>query len=423
MKEGWFDDWSWKDVGHLGLDAVAVVSSVFPGIGSTVSIVADVGNAAWYFSEGKTVTASLYLIMAIPGVGDVFAIPIQAALKLGGKGLMKVPGMKKAIESLIKNSKFIKKYLEKFAGHSMTKPIAKSADEILEKVIALEEKEGTEAAAKFLEESLAKENSKATGGLGEKVSEFAAEKAMKMSKSGMKRVIPKVGGAIFDPSKDGDKDDDVSPTPKDKGGKSGGGGKSCSDKLLKYGCRGENVKDLQQKLLDKKYSLPRKGADGWFGPETRAAVKSFQKDNGLSADGIVGPKTLAKLETSKPSNSTSVVEPKEDTVSPTPKSKPESTSNSEKTLSTKDAAAPKSDEKAAKEDKGFYWMANKYQNASPQDKPRVKQELLKAGWKDKPEIKESKIPSSRPLNSITKRTEQLESLIFERLVKDANRLR
>lgn len=36
-------------------------------------------------------------------------------------------------------------------------------------------------------------------------------------------------------------------------------------------------------------------ADGKDGPKTREAIKGFQRDNGLVADGIAGPKTIAAL--------------------------------------------------------------------------------------------------------------------------------
>jgi len=57
--------------------------------------------------------------------------------------------------------------------------------------------------------------------------------------------------------------------------------------LLKLGSEGEDVKKLQQKL----------GVDpiGKFGPKTDSAVKSWQSANGLTADGVVGPSTWAKL--------------------------------------------------------------------------------------------------------------------------------
>nr|WP_274389122.1 peptidoglycan-binding domain-containing protein [Streptomyces taklimakanensis] len=36
--------------------------------------------------------------------------------------------------------------------------------------------------------------------------------------------------------------------------------------------------------------------DGLFGPQTLAAVKEFQRRNGLVVDGIVGPRTWGELE-------------------------------------------------------------------------------------------------------------------------------
>ena len=55
------------------------------------------------------------------------------------------------------------------------------------------------------------------------------------------------------------------------------------------------IKDVQQRLIAKGYSVGSSGADGYRGPDTVAAIKKFQKDNGLTVDGLPGPVTLAKL--------------------------------------------------------------------------------------------------------------------------------
>ena len=53
--------------------------------------------------------------------------------------------------------------------------------------------------------------------------------------------------------------------------------------LLKVGSKGKEVKELQEFLNI--------GADGIFGKGTEASVKKWQSENGLTADGIVGPAT------------------------------------------------------------------------------------------------------------------------------------
>ena len=68
---------------------------------------------------------------------------------------------------------------------------------------------------------------------------------------------------------------------------------SPTQRLIRYGCKGEDVKQVQQLLKDAGYLTG--NVDGIFGKETLAAVKTFQGSRGLAADGIVGPKTLEAL--------------------------------------------------------------------------------------------------------------------------------
>ncbi len=62
--------------------------------------------------------------------------------------------------------------------------------------------------------------------------------------------------------------------------------------LLKRGSQGAAVKELQEALTAAGYPI---ASDGTFGPATEAAVRRFQNDSGLRADGIVGPRTRAAL--------------------------------------------------------------------------------------------------------------------------------
>ncbi|MGB2926543.1 MAG: peptidoglycan-binding protein [Limnothrix sp.] len=66
---------------------------------------------------------------------------------------------------------------------------------------------------------------------------------------------------------------------------------SCN--TLQQGDRGTAVAQLQTSLNSKNY--PTGIADGVFGANTEAALKSFQKNNNLDADGIYGPATCSVL--------------------------------------------------------------------------------------------------------------------------------
>lgn len=79
--------------------------------------------------------------------------------------------------------------------------------------------------------------------------------------------------------------------------------KESTEALSKYGSRGEETKNVQQKLKNLGYYTYT--VDGIFGSRTLKAVKDFQKDYGLDIDGIVGPKTLKALGLSSGSSSSS----------------------------------------------------------------------------------------------------------------------
>ena len=88
---------------------------------------------------------------------------------------------------------------------------------------------------------------------------------------------------------------------------------------ISYGSSGDDVKKLQQALNSYGYSL---SVDGQFGSKTQAAVKDYQKKNGLSVDGIVGEKTWGSLNkkstssTSKKNTVTNVITAPKETKRP-----------------------------------------------------------------------------------------------------------
>lgn len=68
---------------------------------------------------------------------------------------------------------------------------------------------------------------------------------------------------------------------------------SLAKNYLKSGATGNLVRVLQGMLYCKGYDP--KGFDGIFGNGTKSAVSSFQKDNGLTVDGIAGKNTFVAL--------------------------------------------------------------------------------------------------------------------------------
>lgn len=72
---------------------------------------------------------------------------------------------------------------------------------------------------------------------------------------------------------------------------------------LKQGSQGDLVKTVQQKLI--RWGYLKGTADGIFGAKTKAAVIAFQKNNGLTADGVIGTRTAQALGISLSSSTSS----------------------------------------------------------------------------------------------------------------------
>lgn len=66
-----------------------------------------------------------------------------------------------------------------------------------------------------------------------------------------------------------------------------------SPALSRVGSRGNEVKAIQEKLKER--GLYKGSVDGVFGEGTKKAVIQFQKQQGLTQDGVAGPATLKRL--------------------------------------------------------------------------------------------------------------------------------
>ena len=75
---------------------------------------------------------------------------------------------------------------------------------------------------------------------------------------------------------------------------------------IQYGSKGGDVKVVQKLLNQHGYQL---NEDGIFGNNTLAAVKDFQKKNGLTVDGIAGKDTIKLLNSYKPTTTPTTTNP------------------------------------------------------------------------------------------------------------------
>lgn len=74
--------------------------------------------------------------------------------------------------------------------------------------------------------------------------------------------------------------------------------------VYKQGSTGSTVRQIQQKLTN--WGYYNYAIDGVYGSRTVAAVKKFQRNNGLTADGICGSRTLSALGISAGNSQSSV---------------------------------------------------------------------------------------------------------------------
>lgn len=68
---------------------------------------------------------------------------------------------------------------------------------------------------------------------------------------------------------------------------------ASASNFYEEGDQGQEIALIQQRLASMGYDVGE--ADGDFGPATEKAVRSFQKDKGLTPDGVVGPSTYRSL--------------------------------------------------------------------------------------------------------------------------------
>ncbi|MGY4688446.1 C40 family peptidase [Salibacterium sp. K-3] len=94
--------------------------------------------------------------------------------------------------------------------------------------------------------------------------------------------------------------------------KEAAGPASDSSEMLRYESSGDEVTTLQEDLRELDYM--KMEPSGVYGEVTENAVKSFQKDHDLTADGIAGPRTMEKMEAVLQGDADSEDEPDQETA-------------------------------------------------------------------------------------------------------------
>ena len=72
-----------------------------------------------------------------------------------------------------------------------------------------------------------------------------------------------------------------------------------NEQTLRQGSNGPAVQKIQAALLELGFPMPKSGADGIFGSETKRTLRTFQRNaliNEAGRDGVVGPVTMTRLD-------------------------------------------------------------------------------------------------------------------------------
>ena len=99
-------------------------------------------------------------------------------------------------------------------------------------------------------------------------------------------LVTKIKGHTAVVLNDGSKADKIKPDPKPDG--------FVFNRILKYGCKGDDVKELKRLLVEAGYSGVTPSNPN-YKTKTVAVVKRYQKDHGLAVDGKAGPATIGSL--------------------------------------------------------------------------------------------------------------------------------